>query len=41
MDDGDHGVMTSWGFLALRLPEDDPEWMADRVTILPGMAWLK
>ncbi len=37
MDDGDHGVMTSWGFLALRLPEDDPEWMAYRVTILKGL----
>ena len=24
MDGGDHGVMTAWGFLALRLPEDDP-----------------
>jgi len=37
MDDGDHGVMTAWGFLALRLPEDDPEWMAYRVTILKGL----
>ena len=34
MDDGDHGVMTAWGFLALRLPEEDQEWMADRVVIL-------
>ena len=37
MDEGDHGVMTSWGFLALRLPEDDKEWMADRVTILQAL----
>lgn len=37
VQDGDHGVMTSWDFLALRLPEDDPEWMADRVTLLKGL----
>src|SRR5512146_1246211 len=37
MNEGDHGVMTSWGFLALRLPEDDAEWMADRVTILQAL----
>lgn len=37
MDDGDHQVMTSWGFLALRLPEDDPEWMGYRATILKGL----
>ncbi|MBI5696848.1 MAG: cytochrome C [Nitrospirae bacterium] len=37
MDGGDHGVMTSWGFLALRLPEDDAAWMADRVTILQAL----
>jgi cytochrome c553 len=40
MQDGDHGVMTAWGFLALRLPEDDPAWMADRVTILKGLQVL-
>ena len=27
MEDDDHCVITSWGFLALRLAEDDPEWM--------------
>ena len=37
MEEGNHAVMTAWGFLALRLPEDDPEWMADRVTILKGL----
>jgi hydroxylamine dehydrogenase len=37
MQDGDHGVVTAWGFLALRLPEDDPQWMADRVTILKAL----
>lgn len=40
MPSGDHNVMTAWGFLALRLPEDDPEWMADRVTILQGLGVL-
>jgi hypothetical protein len=38
MPDGDHGVLTAWGFLAVRLPEDDKEWLADRVTILRGSA---
>ena len=37
---GDHGVRTAWGFLALRLPEDDPEWMADRVEILQALGVL-
>jgi hypothetical protein len=37
MQDGDHRVMTSWGFLALRLPEDDEEWMGYRTTILKGL----
>ena len=40
MQDGDHGVMTSWGFLALRLPEDDAEWMGYRTTILKGLGVL-
>ncbi len=40
MPDGDHAVMTSWGFLALRLPEDDEEWMKDRVTILQSLGVL-
>jgi len=37
MQDGDHRVMTSWGFLALRLPEDDEQWMGYRATILKGL----
>ncbi len=40
MNKGDHNVMTSWGFLALGLPEDDKEWMNDRVTILQGLGVL-
>jgi hypothetical protein len=40
MPEGDHGVRTAWGFLALRLPEDDAEWMADRATILQGLGVL-
>lgn len=37
MEEGNHRVMTSWGFLALRLPEDDAEWMGYRATILKGL----
>jgi hypothetical protein len=40
MPDGHHGVMTAWGFLALRLPEEDKEWLADRVTILQALGVL-
>ncbi|MDP2167410.1 MAG: multiheme c-type cytochrome [Thermodesulfovibrionales bacterium] len=40
MPDGDHGVMTAWGFLALRLPEDDKDWLTDRVTILQALGVL-
>jgi len=40
MVEGDHRVMTSWGFLALRLPEDDQEWMGYRGTILKGLQVL-
>jgi hypothetical protein len=40
MPGGDHGVKTAWGFLAVRLPEDDPVWMADRVKILQGLGVL-
>ncbi len=32
--------MTSWGFLALRLPEDDKDWMNDRVAILQALGVL-
>jgi hypothetical protein len=37
MEGGDHRVMTPWGFLALRLPEDDEEWMGYRATMLKGL----
>ena len=38
MPDGDHGVMTAWGFLAVRLPlPEDKQWAADRVTILKAL----
>ncbi len=40
MSNGDHNVMTSWGFLALRLPENDKDWMNDRVTILQALGVL-
>jgi len=40
MPQGNHEVRTAWGFLALRLPEDDKEWLADRVTILQGLGVL-
>ena len=38
MQDGDHGVETAWGFLAVRLPlPGDEQWAADRVTILKAL----
>jgi len=37
MDNGNHRVKTSWGFLAVRLPEEDKEWMGYRATILKGL----
>ena len=40
MPDGDHNVMTSWGFLAVRLPEPDEEWMGYRATILKALQVL-
>ncbi len=40
MSGGDHRVMTSWGFLALRLPEEDEEWLKDRITILQALGVL-
>lgn len=40
MPSGDHGVRTAWGFLAVRLPEDDKEWLALRVKILQGLGVL-
>ena len=40
MPGGNHGVKTAWGFLAVRLPEDDAEWMADRAEILKALGVL-
>jgi hydroxylamine dehydrogenase len=40
MPKGNHRVMTAWGFLAVRLPEKDEGWMADRATILKGLGVL-
>jgi hypothetical protein len=40
MENGDHKVMTAWGFLGLRLPEDDVEWMGYRTTILKALQVL-
>jgi hydroxylamine dehydrogenase len=38
MQDGDHGVNTAWGFLAVRLPlPKDKQWAEDQVTILKGL----
>ncbi len=40
MPEGDHAVMTAWGFLALRVPEDDAQWWGDRVEILKALGVL-
>jgi hypothetical protein len=40
ISNGDHNVITSWGFLALRLPEEDKDWLNDRVTILQALGVL-
>ncbi|MBN1930387.1 MAG: cytochrome c3 family protein [Desulfobacterales bacterium] len=40
MPDGNHRVFSAWGFLAVRLPEEDPEWMGYRATILKGLGVL-
>ena len=40
MPNGNHRVMSAWGFLAVRLPEPDAEWMGYRATILKGMGVL-
>ena len=37
---GDHAVRTAWGFLALRLPEKDAEWMGYRAKLLIGLGVL-
>ena len=41
MKDGDHGVRTAWGFLAVRLPmPEDEQWAADRAVILQALGVL-
>lgn len=41
MKDGNHEVRTAWGFLAVRLPmPEDPQWAADRATILQALGVL-
>ena len=40
MPNGNHRVMSAWGFLAVRLPEADAEWMGYRATILKGLGVL-
>jgi hypothetical protein len=41
MNHGNHEVRSAWGFLAVRLPmPDDPQWAADRATILKALGVL-
>ena len=41
LQEGNHGVLTAWGFLAVRLPlPEDKQWAADRVTILQALGVL-
>ncbi len=41
MQEGNHGVLTAWGFLAVRLPmPDDKQWAADRAAILEALGVL-
>jgi hydroxylamine dehydrogenase len=41
MQGGNHGVLTAWGFLAVRLPmPEDKQWAADRATILQALGVL-
>lgn len=40
MPGGNHRVFSAWGFLAVRLPEEDAEWMGYRATILKGLGVL-
>src|SRR5208282_6088929 len=41
MQNGDHGVRTAWGFLAVRLPlPEDKQWAADRATVLQALGVL-
>lgn len=40
MSGRNHKVKTAWGFLAVRLPEKDAEWMGYRVSILKALGVL-
>ncbi|SPD75977.1 conserved exported hypothetical protein [uncultured Desulfobacterium sp.] len=40
MPQGNHRVFSAWGFLAVRLPEEDKEWMGFRATILKALGVL-
>jgi hypothetical protein len=41
MEGGNHGVLTAWGFLAVRLPmPEDKQWTSDRATILQALGVL-
>jgi hydroxylamine dehydrogenase len=41
MQEGNHSVMTGWGFLAVRLPmPENKQWAADRATILQALGVL-
>ncbi len=40
MSGGNHTVMTSWGFLGLRVSEEDKEWWKARVVILQALGVL-
>lgn len=40
MPKGDHGVSTSWGYFALRLPEPDKEWEKYRKSLFKGLGVL-
>lgn len=40
MPDGDHRVFSAWGFLAVRLPEADQQWLNYRTSLLKGLGVL-
>lgn len=40
MTSGDHNVMTSWGFLGVRVEEPNEEWTEDRVSVLKSYGVL-
>ena len=41
MQEGDHAVKTSWGFLAVRLPmPEDKQWATDRTAVLQALGVL-